>query len=67
MSRFSSASTLSIIRTETGRNPPNIFRQTDAAMEELIMARDCNETDEEERPYVIESDEKEGRYMMRIS
>ena len=36
-------------------------------MEELIMARDCNEMDEEERPYVIESDEKEGRYMMLIS
>ena len=36
-------------------------------MEGLIMARDCNETDEEERPYTIESDEKEGRYLMLIS
>ena len=34
-------------------------------MEELTMARDCNDKSEE-RPYAIESNEKEGRYKLLI-
>ena len=34
-------------------------------MEDLTMARDCNDKSEE-RPYAIESDVKEGRYKLLI-